>query len=64
MGLNLTTVTVKYVPNYCSLSDEYKLQIVNENEAHETIYTFVNDTYLSVQGMPFPTSVTCMYCLY
>ena len=56
------------VPNYRSLSDEHKLQMVlnfrplwkkaNENEACETIYTFVKNTYLNVQGMTFHTSVT------
>ena len=45
----------KYVPNYHSLSDEDKLEIVlnfkplwmnvNENEACEAIYTFVKNTY-------------------
>ena len=58
----------KYVPNYHSLSDEDKLQIVlnfkplwknvNENEACEAIYTFVKNTYLSAQGLNFSTSVT------
>ena len=58
----------KYVPNYHSLSDEDKLQIVlnfkplwkkvNENEACEAIYTFVKNTYQSAQGLNFSTSVT------
>ena len=58
----------KYVPNYLSLSDEDKLQIVlnlkplwkkvNENVACEAIYTFVKNTYQSTQGLSFSTSVT------
>ena len=58
----------KYVPNYLSLSDEDKLQIVlnlkplwknvNENEACEAIYAFVKNTYQSTQGLNFSTSVT------
>ena len=58
----------KYVPNYHSLSDEDKLQIVlnfkplwkkvNENEACEAIYTFVKNTYQSAQDLNFSTSVT------
>ena len=58
----------KYVPNYLSLSDEDKLQIVlnlkplwkkvNENVACEAIYTFVKNTYQSTQGLNFSTSVT------
>ena len=59
----------KYVPNYRSFSDEDKLQMVlnckpllkkvNENEACVTIYMyiFVKNTYQSVQGMTFSTSV-------
>ena len=58
----------KYVPNYHSLSDEDKLQIVlnfktlwkkvNGNEACEAIYTFVKNTYQSAQGLNFSVSVT------
>ena len=50
----------KYVPNYRSLGDEDKIQMVlnfkplwkkvNENEACETIYNFVKNTYQNVQS--------------
>ena len=54
--------------NVRSLSDEDKLQMVlnfkplrkkvNENKACEAIYAFVKNTYQSIQGITFSTSVT------
>ena len=70
-GKDLTTNRIifedklcKYVPNYCSLSDEHKLQMVldfrpvwrkaNENEACETIYSLPLKHLSECTGNDFP----------